>query len=164
MLLSMLLVAQATAQVPVTTPTFGSSVSTERQGGNFGLGVAVGAPAGVTGKLWMGDWSGIQFTAGGDLGRLGDLAATVDYVIHFRPIDTGTDEYSIPLYVGAGFTGSWNWTEMQRGFMGPRLVTGLTVLITAMPVDVYVEMAPTFYFLESPSLSIDGQLGARYYF
>ena len=164
MLLSMFLMSQAVAQVPVATPDFGSAVSTERQGGNFGLGVAVGAPAGVTGKLWLGDWSGIQFTAGGDLGRMGDLATTVDYVVHFRPIDTGTDEYSIPLYIGGGFSGSWNWTEMQKGYIGPRLVTGLTVLVTSMPIEIYVEMAPTFYILEDLSWSIDGQFGARYYF
>jgi hypothetical protein len=164
MLLPMLLLSQAFAQVPVSTPTFGSTVSTERQGGSFGLGLAVGAPAGVTGKLWMGEWAGLQFTAGGDLGRLGDLAATVDYVIHFRPIDTGTDEFSIPIYIGGGLSGSWNWTEMQKGYVGPRLVTGFTLLVTAMPMDIYVEMAPTFYILEDLSWSIDGQLGARYYF
>ena len=164
MLLPMLLTTQALAQVPVTTPSFGSAVSTERQGGSFGLGVAVGAPAGVTGKLWVGDWSGVQFTVGADLGRLGELAGNVDYVIHFRPIDTGTDEYSIPIYIGAGLSGSWNWTEYQKGYFGPRIVTGMTVLVTAMPIDIYVELAPTFYVVEDLSWSIDGQLGARYYF
>jgi len=164
MLPALLLIAQASAQVPVSTPSFGSAVSTERQGGSFGLGLAIGAPAGVSGKIWMGDWSGIQFSAGGDLGRLGDLAGTVDYLIHFRPIDTGTDEFSIPVYIGGGLSGSWNWTEMQKGFVGPRVVAGFSLLVTAMPMEVYVEMAPTFYIIEDLSWSIDGQLGARYYF
>ena len=164
MLTALLLLAQASAQVPVSTPTFGSAVSTERQGGSFGLGLAIGAPSGVTGKLWMGDWAGVQFTVGGDLGRRGDLSGTVDYLIHFRPIDTGTDEFSIPVYVGAGFTGSWTWADTQKGYIGPRVVTGFSLLITSMPVEVYVEMAPTFYILEDITWSIDGQLGARYYF
>ncbi len=152
----------ALAQSPVAAPT---GAAKERMGGPFGLGVSVGAPTGLTGKAWLGDKGAVQFTVGGDLGRIGDLAVTADYVYHVRPFVTDAEVYSLPLYFGAGLNLGSNTYELDGSLMvGPRVVTGVSLVLTELPIDFFVEVAPTLYLVESVSWSVDGALGVRYYF
>jgi len=154
----------AAAQSPVERPSWGDKVPRERRGGPFGMGMGIGAPTGFTSKVWLGDWMGLQFGVGGDLGRLGDFAATGDYLFHFRPFDTGTGEYSVPLYLGAGLTLSSNaYEDAGSIFVGPRAVVGAAVLVRELPVELYFETAPTLLLYQDVTWSVDGQIGVRYY-
>jgi len=164
-LVTLLLAASpVSAQVPVAAPAVQARTTAERQGGTFGLGFAVGAPSGLAGKIWMDPTNAVQFTVGGDLGRVGDLVATVDYTRHFRPFATEDDIYSVPLHVGVGVNLGSNVFELNNTvLLGPRIVAGATVNITELPIDLYFETAPTLYVHEALSWSIDGQLGVRYY-
>lgn len=155
----------AQAQSKVQQPKFGDPIKGERRGGPLGLGIAIGAPTGVSGKVWMGDWMGLQFSAGGDLGSIGDFAGTIDYVVHIRPFNTATSEYSVPLYFGGGFVMSTN-TQLGNGdiMLGPRGVAGLSVLVKELPTELFFEVAPSFLVYETVSWSMDGQIGVRYYF
>lgn len=127
--------------------------------------MGIGAPTGVTLKAWMGDWMAIQAGVGGDLGRLGDVAATGDFLVHFRPFETGTGEYTVPLYIGGGVTLSSNAYEQVGGiFVGPRIVAGASVLVRELPVELFFETAPTLYLYQDVTWSVDGQIGVRYYF
>ena len=154
----------ALAQVPVQDTDVGSPVTTERQGGVFGVGVGLGAPTGVVGKLWLNQSAGMQFGVGGDLGRLGDVAGTFDFLQHFRPFSP-EGGYSVPLHAGIGLNASANAFELPGTVLvGPRLVGGFSVLIEDLPLDLFVEVAPTLYLIEEVTWSMDGQLGSRYYF
>jgi len=154
----------AVAQTPVERPEWGAKVPRERRGGPFGVGMGIGAPTGVSAKAWIGDWMGLQFAAGGDLGRLGDLAITGDYLFHFRPFSTGTSEYSVPLYIGGGLSLSSNNYEQAGGiFVGPRAVFGAAVLVRELPIELFFETAPTIILYQDPTWSVDGQIGVRYY-
>lgn len=165
----LLLGALAWAQAPVPadgTPRgpAGRKVTDERLGGAFGLGLAVGAPSGLTGKLCFSELHGVQFSAGGDLGLVGDYALTADYVVHLRPF-SAEDGYSVPLHVGAGFNLSGNTAWAPGTFlMGPRAVFGASVLVEDLPLEFFVESAPTFYVWETLSWSFDGQIGTRWFF
>ncbi len=169
MIPSLLLVGLAQAQVPVQADSGAprstdGAFSAERTGGAFGLGLAVGAPSGLTAKLGFSELHGVQFTAGGDLGIVGDYAVTGDYIVHLRPFPA-TDGYAVPLHVGAGFNLSGNTAWLPGTFlMGPRAVFGATVLVQTLPLELYVEAAPTFYVWEQLSWSFDGQIGTRWFF
>ena len=155
----------AAAQVPVASPAARAQTTAERQGGAFGLGFAIGAPAGLAGKIWMNPSNGIQFSVGGDLGRLGDLVTTVDYTRHVRPFATEDGIYSVPLHFGVGMNLGSNVYELNNVVLvGLRAVAGATVNITELPIDMFFETAPTLYVHESFTWSVDGQLGVRYYF
>jgi len=163
-----LLLAPALAQTPVAGDSGGGASapqSSERLGGPFGLGLAVGAPSGVTGRLWFGDWSALQFTAGGNLGAVNSLAVTTDYTIVFRPFQIADSLYAVPLHIGGGINVD---IDIQNGvtrlLMGPRAVFGASLLVPDLPIDFHAELAPTVYFVETLGWSIDGQLGVRYYF
>ena len=134
--------------------------------GDFGIGMGIGAPTGVVGKLMVNDWSGIQFSAGGDLGRIGDFGLTTDYVIHTQPLNNPADGYTARLHFGLGFSLSTNTTQdLGSTFLGPRLgIAGANVTIDGMPIDFFLEAAPTLYFYQNISWGFDGQMGVRYYF
>lgn len=134
-----------------------------RAGGAFGLGIAIGSPAGVSGRLALGGLAAAQFSVGAALGRPGTLGATADYTLIFQPFAPSIDDYSVPLYLGVGFKAEVD-TLSERSFVGPRVVCGATVIAAELPVELYLEVAPTFYFLESLSWAVDGQIGLRYYF
>jgi hypothetical protein len=165
MLALLLMTLTSFAQVPVESADRGAAVEPERQGGPLGLGVAVGAPSGITGKYWLGSWSAVQFSAGGDSGVVGDLAATGDYVFQVRPFQTGEEDVSVPMHLGAGLNFGGNIDERTGGrwLLGVRGVGGLSVLFKDLPVGIYFETAPTFYLIENLTWSIDGQIGIRYY-
>lgn len=165
MLALMLMTLTAAAQVPVDSTSRGAKMAPERQGGPLGLGIAVGAPTGLTGKYWLGSWSAFQFTAGGDSGEVGDLAATADYVLQFRPFHTGVEDVSVPMHVGGGLNLGGNIDKRTGGrwLLGARAVGGLSVLFRDLPVGIYFETAPTFYLIDDLTWSIDGQIGIRYY-
>jgi hypothetical protein len=159
------LVALAAAQVVVPTPSRGQDVAQERTGGPFGLGIAIGAPTGLTGAFSIGDWQSFQFGFGGDAGRYGDLSVTADYLFHFRPITVESGEYSVPLHIGPGINVSSNTTELLGlVHLGPRVVAGASVFVKELPVELYFDVAPTLYVYEEVTWAFDGQLGLRYYF
>jgi hypothetical protein len=164
MLLS-LLCAVALAQVPIQAPERGQQVPQERRGGNFGLGIVMGAPTGLAGNVMISDWSSVQFSLGGDLGRIGDLGMTVDYMASFRPFNTETDEYAVPLQLGGGLVLSSNVFERDgEVLLGPRLVGGVLINVKELPIDIFMQVAPTLYLYEYLTWSTDGQFGMRYYF
>ena len=140
-----------------------------RPAGSFGLGAAIGAPSGVAGKMYIGETSGIQFSLGGDLGRVGDVGLTTDFVVHVATLNDPSDGYALPLYLGGGFSASSNLSELDGDtYFGPRGVMGIMIIVDGIPVDIYIETAPTLYVMGPPkspiSWGVDGQLGFRYYF
>ncbi|MBC8454628.1 MAG: hypothetical protein H8D71_00275, partial [Deltaproteobacteria bacterium] len=121
------LTLSAFGQTPVTdTMARNGAGNAEHAGGAFGIGMGVGAPTGIVGKMWLGDWSAVQFGAGGDVGVFQDLAVTADYVLQFRPFETGEPDVSVPLHIGVGLNVGGNFWENITGmwFIGPRAVLG----------------------------------------
>jgi hypothetical protein len=165
LLFALLLPGQtASAQVPLD-PSYGQSTTRERLGGDFGLGGCLGFPTGLTGKLWLGADNALQFSIGGGWGSFKDIAASADFLVHFRPINVEGDDFSLPVYAGGGVKTDVNWTiPGGQLLLGPRVVIGATVLVPTLPVDIYLEIAPTVYVYQDPGWVMDGQIGARYYF
>jgi hypothetical protein len=158
-----LMLLPAFAQTPSGKMTRGGQIPVEKAGGPFGVGFGVGAPTGVVGKMWVGDWSAAQFAMGGDLGALGNFAMTGDYLLQFRPFRTGSRDVTIPIHIGGGLNISADTLLGTNWQVGPRGVVGLSILLKDLPIDIYVDVAPTFYVVEYVTWSMDGQIGLRYY-
>ena len=166
MLAALILSGISLAQTPVEGGAAGTHpVTDEREGGPFGLGMAIGAPSGLTGRLWFGDWSAAQFSAGGDLGAFNSAALTADYVVVFRPFEVTDSAYAIPLHIGGGINLDLaSQSGVSTVLLGPRAVFGASLMVPELPIDFYAELAPTIYFIEYIGWSIDGQIGVRQYF
>ena len=135
--------------------------------GSIGFGACIGAPSGITGKIYVADGLATQFSFGGDLGQIGDVGISLDVVQHLPSLNDPVEGYSVPVYLGAGVTASSQMAESTKTYVGIRGVMGILMTADGLPVEVYIETAPTVYVLGSSisfSWGVDGQLGFRYYF
>ena len=164
MLSALLYLSTVQAQVPIEVPAGPVFTTQERQGGGFGLGVAIGAPTGLHGRFWLSQFSAVQFSVGGDNGKNRSLSGSLDYIVRLHSFQHVDGEYTIPVYAGAGARiGTEIWGDLELSF-GPRAVGGIAVFVKDMPLDIFFEIAPAIYFIENAGWSIDGQIGAHYYF
>ena len=164
MLSTLLVLSTASAQVPIEVPAGPVFTTQERQGGAFGLGVAVGAPTGIHGRFWLGQFSAVQFSFGGDNGKNRSISSSLDYIVRLYDFKQADGEYTIPVYVGGGARfGSVFYGDQNLTF-GPRAVAGFAVFVKDAPLDLFFEVAPAVYVVEDLGWSIDGQIGAHYYF
>jgi len=144
------------------------ALANPKPAGSIGFGACIGAPSGLTGKIYMAEGLAAQFSVGGDLGQIGDVGVSVDLVQHLPSLNNPVDGYAMSLYLGGGGTSSSSVTSNgTKTFIGLRGVMGLLLTADGLPVEVYIETAPSIYVIADDlplSWGVDGQLGFRYYF
>jgi hypothetical protein len=132
--------------------------------GSMGLGVSLGSPSGLTGKMKLGEGQAIQFSIGGSTGQIGRVSVSTDFVQHAASITEPEDGYVITPYFGLGASINAETFGITRVFAGPRFLSGISVFPTDVPMDFFIEIAPAIYFYEQFSFGLEGGLGVRYYF
>ena len=68
----------------------------------MGLGVSLGSPSGLNGKMKLGEGQVIQFAVGGSTGQIGRVSVSTDFVQHAQSITEPADGYVITPYFGLG--------------------------------------------------------------
>ena len=150
---------------------FGATANAQEQR-NFGLGIIVGEPTGLSAKLWTSPENAFDFGLGWSIGgdRLGSFDGRydggsrvhlhADYLWHSFNAIHSTERF--PLYYGLGARinsgAGYNSSFAVRG------VIGVAWMPRATPVDVFVEFVPSLQLTNSTGLALDAGLGARYYF
>ena len=132
--------------------------------GSMGIGVSLGSPSGLNGKMKLGDDQALQFGVGGSTGQIGRVSVSTDFIQHTPSITEASDGYVITPYFGLGASVNAETYGMNRVFAGPRFLTGVSVFPTDVSMDFFIEIAPAVYFYEQFSFGFEGSLGARYYF
>lgn len=150
-------------------------ISSQAQDRGFGLGVMIGDPTGLSGKLWTGNDRALGFGLAWGPWHSGYLHAHADLLFHNMDIFK-VSVGRLPLYYGPGLRlQSWNGGRYwNRGryvdhpgtyvTLGVRFPVGLVYLVDNAPVDIFLEAAPTLDLLPGTYLNFDGGLGVRYYF
>jgi hypothetical protein len=145
------------------------TVAQERR---FGLGVILGEPTGISGKLWVSPLTAIDMGLGwsfwGD--RLGDdgveysgdsrIHLHMDYLWHWFDAIHSTERF--PLYTGIG--GRINAGGGDNSTVAVRGVLGIAWLPHQTPIDVFLELVPSLQVVPSTGFGIDAGLGIRYFF
>jgi len=131
-------------------------------GGNFGIGLEFGDPGvwGVTGKYWIDRENALQ--PGAKFGY-GVATLQLDYLWHLHDVIDIKSQGRLPFYFGAG----GNLIVQNSVAFGARGVAGLSYWFDRedVPVDVYVQLTPTLWFLGGgTAFYVYGQVGGRYYF
>jgi hypothetical protein len=128
---------------------------------NFGVGIILGEPTGISGKYWMS--SDRAFDAALAYSFLEDnksFAFHANYLYHlYGVIDK---YYKMPLYYGFGVR--FRIRENNDNTFGVRGVIGLLIYLKEAPVDVFFEAAPVFRLLPNTQIDFDIAVGARYFF
>jgi hypothetical protein len=160
----------------------------------FGLGIELGAPTGLALKYYLGRSSGrggvVALQAGlGEIRGWGDgegVHLHLDVVWH-PTVLARTPDFTLPFYVGVGgrlLSWQYDYCYVDHGVeycggdgdadIGVRVPFGLLMDFHNVPIDVFFELALVFdiihienndpYHYNHDFLSLDGVIGARYYF
>jgi len=134
-------------------------ISANAQDREFGLGIILGEPTGVSGKLWTSGQNAFDFAAAWSFQGEGNLLLQADYVWHiFRliPVPDG----KLPFYVGVG----GEVILADDPVIGVRVPLGLDYMFGNAPVDIFVELVPILRLAPSTDFDFAGGIGARYWF
>jgi hypothetical protein len=146
----------------------------QTSGGPFGLGIILGEPTGLTGKVWFDRTEhALQFHLAWDFTDEG-FAIFLDYLFHLYPWRSPGSGFELPLYVGIGGKLVFNthrhyysrWRDHHHGDVGfgIRVPVGLAMLFKRAPVEIFLEIAVGVRLIPETRGDIDGGIGVRYYF
>jgi hypothetical protein len=145
----------------------------------FGLGLELGEPTGITGKLFVSPDQALDFGIG-DLyhgyyinANAGGIHLYADYLWHPFVL-TKTEAFYLPFYVGVGGR-FWNTDYCDRvsgacaSLFGVRVPVGISFDFNNVPLDIFVQLVPTLDFYRnytphSVYLDIDFSFGVRFWF
>lgn len=141
---------------------------------NLGLGMIFGSPTGFDLKYFTTPTSALEGALG--LGFFGGHGMNfhLDYKITLATI-LRAPELELPFYLGIGgkmlvwfddhdhhYWGSDDYNSHLG--LGVRVPFGAAFQFNAIPVDIFVELAPGIAFLPGIGGFLDGGLGVRYFF
>jgi hypothetical protein len=143
----------------------------------FGLGLELGEPTGITGKLFLSPSGALDFGVGEiyhDYYGGDGLHGYVDYLWHPLVL-TSAEAFELPLYVGVGGR-FWSFDYACGGgvcanatVFGVRVPVGIAFDFNNVPLDIFIQAVPTLDFFRNYSrhdvyLDIDFSVGIRYWF
>jgi hypothetical protein len=139
---------------------------------DFGLGVIVGEPTGISAKLWTSSTNALDIGFGWSVRgvRIGQYNSISDggILIHFHMdylwhvFDVIHSAERVQLYYGAG--GRLNNGGGGNNALAIRSVFGAVWFPSETPIEVFLELVPTLQFKPSTGFGLESGIGARYYF
>jgi hypothetical protein len=134
-------------------------LSLNAQDKNFGLGIILGEPTGVSAKLWTSSENAFDFAAAWSFKGDGHLLLQADYVWHmFRLISVSSGK--LPFYVGIG----GRVVLADDALIGVRVPLGLDYMFADAPIDIFVELVPILDLAPETDFDFGGGIGARFWF
>lgn len=128
-------------------------------GGNFGAGIMLGEPSGISLKKWNNQQSAFDIGIAWSFSGNNDaLLLQGDYLIHnwFDDIDEGR----LAWYYGIG----GRVVFANDAVLGARIPVGLNYLISDQPIGLFAEVAPILDLVPDTEFDGSGAIGIRYYF
>ncbi len=136
-----------------------------RAAGDFGLGIILGDPSGITGKYFISKTDAID---GGIGDAMGDgFYLYGDYLRHFPGVIPVRE---MNLYIGGG--GAFHHyhhdrkdkEDIDENRIELRMPFGVNYMFAKIPLEAFVELAPALSIVPHVDFDIRGGLGVRYYF
>lgn len=124
----------------------------------FGLGIIVGAPTGLSAKLWTTEYSAIDAALAWSFAGSGFLSLHSDLLFHKYLIDV--DQGSLPVYFGGGA----KLVFASNLEFGIRIPLGMAYQFESVPVEAFFELVPVFKLIPETAIDMDAGIGVRYYF
>ena len=137
-----------------------SSATAQSGNGNFGIGLMIGEPTGISFKYWNSDKKALGGGAAWSLGQYDAVHLHADYLWHSYSVFEDVEKGELPLYYGVG--GRVVLAE-NDAVLGIRVPVGLNYRFEDNPLDLFLELAPTVNLLPDTDFDINGALGIRIY-
>ena len=130
------------------------------QARDFGLGVILGEPTGISAKNWINRTTAFDFAVAWSFEGEDSFTFHADYLIHRFDIfnmETGT----LPLYYGFG--GRLKFEENDSS-LGARFPIGLNYHFQDATLDMFLEIVPVMQLVPETDFKMNGAIGVRYFF
>ena len=131
----------------------------EAQESGFGLGVILGEPTGISGKLWIEDSKAIDGAVAWSFEKESTVHVHADLLFHSRNI-VKVEMSKLLFYYGMG--GRIKFEDDSE--VGVRVPLGINYLSSGAPLDVFLEIVPLLDLAPSTDFSLNGAIGVRYFF
>lgn len=142
----------------VLTAVFACTTA-EAQESGFGLGVILGEPTGISGKLWIEDSKAIDGAVAWSFEKESAVHVHADLLFHSRNI-VKVEMSKLLFYYGMG--GRIKFEDDSE--VGVRVPLGINYLSSGAPLDVFLEIVPLLDLAPSTDFSLNGAIGIRYFF
>jgi len=138
---------------------------------DFGLGVIIGEPTGLSAKWWVSPGNAFDAGAAWSFADNPSLQLHGDYLYHRNyHFDSPDLEGTLPWYFGIG--GRMKLSDdddpgrrnVDDDLLGVRFPVGVGWTFDEAPIEVFLELVPIIDIAPETDFSINGALGARYYF
>lgn len=127
--------------------------------GDFGAGLILGSPFGVTAKYFITNTHAVDAGVG-DVAD--DFTAYADYLWHAWDIFPKPKEGRFEGYLGLG--GQLRDARHTDDIFGLRTVAGAGYWVQGAPIEIFAELVPVIELSPNDFVQLDGGIGARYYF
>jgi hypothetical protein len=135
------------------------TATAKAQNKEFGIGVILGEPTGISLKKWLGDHSAIDGAVAWSFGGVNSFHLHADYLYHnFNLFDVESGQ--LPLYFGAGF----RFRTEPEATLGVRFPVGICYIFEKAPLDIFLELGPVLNLIPDMEFWFTGSIGARFYF
>lgn len=135
------------------------------QSNNFGIGIIVGEPTGLSIKIKLSENTAVDGALGWSFVDEGSVHIHGDFLLHDYDL-ISVDEGRLPVYYGIG--GRIKLKNKERGSdddkIGIRVPVGLAYEFSSRKVDIFLEVVPILDLAPKSSVTINAALGVRYYF
>jgi len=133
---------------------------------DFGIGVIIGEPTGLSVKYWLDEERAIDGAAAWSYSENDSFQLHGDYLIHN---DELLEANELPVYYGIGarlkFKDDDGRGRNENGaIFGIRVPLGITYLFDEEPLDLFFELVPVLDLAPDFDLDINAAVGLRYYF
>ena len=127
--------------------------------GNFGLGIILGEPTGVSAKLWLSDRTAVDAAAAWSFSDEAAFHIHADFLLHNFDLIT-VEKGRLPIHFGIG--GRLKFEDDTK--LGIRIPVGLTYIFEDAPIDVFFEVVPILDVAPDTEFEANAAIGARFFF
>ena len=128
--------------------------------GDFGVGIFVGEPSIVTGKVWTDSHNAVDMGLGWSFGHDSQIIMQGDYLHHMYNLVHNINKGQLLFYYGVG--GRLILGNNDR--LGVRVPLGADYLVQNEPIEAFFEIAPVLDLAPKTEPDINAGIGVRYYF
>ena len=138
-------------------------LSSFAQHNDFGLGVIIGEPTGLSWKIWAGGKNALAGAAAWSLGRTDAFHLHADYLFHnFRlfPVSKGR----LPFYYGLGVRFLFHENGEESTKVGVRFPLGIEYIFATSSLGIFIEIVPILDLSPGTDFDLNAAIGFRFYF
>ncbi|MFH1239534.1 MAG: hypothetical protein V1653_05410 [bacterium] len=140
----------------------GLALAQEPEPGDLGVGIVLGEPTGVTGKMWIDDDIALDTAMAWSFEKKGYFHLHGDYLFHDPFSRLEAEQGKFLLYYGPGFRMKFSDDDKTR--IALRVVGGLDYIFQDRPLDAFFEIAALVDVIPKTKADLNAGIGIRYYF